>query len=299
MYEIDITVDDKGLADLMTSLEMVSQRFLPHTTGAIKRAAYMIQKVWKSVAMGAPLKTIKIKNASGTYARSIRLKMFTPYRYIIWADTNIAPHAEALEYGTPQVDLKQVIPYGDRGRVARSKGGGFHPYSIVPFRWGTPGSNNPNVLPEKLYQAMLDAVKSGEFRVSQVSKKTYKSPNFWGEEVRRRKYQWGDRVKTKWAMGDPSENPKLANLDGMVMFDQPSGTNEKRRGRTGYMTFRTVSSAPPMGDPTKSKALRGWERSWVVPARQGMHIAETIAQTSREIVRQHVKAALKKDLGVK
>lgn len=299
MFEIDITLEDKGLADLMASLEMVSQRFLPATTGAIRRGAYMIQKVWKSVAMGSPLKTIHIKNPSGTYAKSITLKMFTPYRYVIFADLNVAPHAWALEFGAPQVDLKQVIPYGEFGRVARSKGGGFHPYAIVPFRWSTPGSLGGNVLPEKLYQAMLDAVKAGEFRTSQVLKKSYKSPNFWGEAVRRRKYQWGDRVKTRWAMGDPSDNPKLANLDGLVMFDQPSGANEKRRGRTGYMTFRAVSAAPPMGDPSKSKALKGWERSWVVPARQGMHIAETIAQTSREVIRQHVKAALKKDLGIK
>ena len=296
MISIDVTITDQGYGDLISSLEMISQRHLPQTTMMLKRCAYVIAKIWKDVALGSEFKGIQLKHPTGRYAKSITVRMVTPYKWFIFSDPRIAPHAAGLEYGTEEKDLKQIVPYGDHGRVARHTGG-FHPYAIVPFRWSTPNAQRADVLPQQIYDALMNAIKNGQFRVSSVKRETYKSPNFWGDAVRRHTYNWGDRMKTNWA-ASVSDNPLLANLDGLVVFNQPSGPVESTAGRNGFMTFRTVSARPPGGDPAKSKARKGWDASWVVPARQGLHITQKVAMASRDPIRKAIGYAIKRDLGI-
>jgi hypothetical protein len=283
---VNLTFDikEKGFMSLVNSLEYIAQRELPNVYATVRRTALMIAKVWKDVALGQPLGSIRIKYPTGRYAKSITVKMVTPLKWIIFADPTIAPHASSLEYGTPEMDLKQIIPYGDKGRVT-SKG---TPYAIVPFRWNTPSANRPpgTKLPEELYAALLESIKSGGFKMSQVEKSYRVTPNFWGDSVRRRTYTWGDRLKDVGAGG---------NFDGMVAFNAASGTAERR---TQFMTFRMVSAKPPGGDPSKSKAKKGWDRSWVVPAKQGLHITDAIVKSAAPVVREALAAAIRKDMGL-
>lgn len=286
MIALDIEIHDKGFSNFVNSLELIAQKSLPNTYAAIRRSAMMIAKVWRDVALGQPLGSIRIKYPTGRYAKSIKVKMVTPLTWLIYADPVIAPHAAALEYGTPEMDFKQIVPYGDRARVS-PKG---VPFAHVPFRWNTPTSQRPpgTKLPEEIYRALLDAIKSGSFKLSQVEKTYRMSPNFWGDSIRRRQYTWGTRLPE---VGGGA----AANFEGMVAFSVPSGTMERR---TQFMTFRTVSARPPEGDPTKSKAKKGWDRSWVVPARQGLHIADTVAKSASPVVRKAMAAALRKDMGL-
>jgi hypothetical protein len=113
--------------------------------------------------------------------------------------------------------------------------------------------------------------------------------------IKRRTYDWGDRLNK----GDsPSDNPALAQLDGLVAISQASGPSETMNNRVGFYTFRVVSTKPPQGDPSKSKALKGWSNSWIVPARQGLHITQKIAESAREPFKKAIQGALRKDLGL-
>ena len=280
MVKIEMIPEDSTLVDLVNSLEFMARKELPNTFKAFKKSAALIAYTWKTYAMGAPIKgsSMRIKNATGGYARSIKTKFLSPLNFEIFSDSPIAKY---LEHGTKEFDMKETHPFGKRGRVVketvkrkgkiiREKG---DPYLIIPFRHGVPGTLSYVPMPEEIYAKILQGIQQDEIQLSQrVGGRKY-SPNYRGELVPRAKYQWGTR------MGFDS----MDRLDGLVAM------NVKQKGSTAkrseYMTFRVVS--------VNSPAMK-----WIVEARRAMNITKYVINNTRLTVERMIQSGLKKDIGM-
>jgi len=270
IVQVSIVPTDTALADLIGALSAVSTRYLPNTTRAIKLSTAILEYTWKAYAMGAPIPgtTIRLKNVRGMYAKSIK-KTSAGLQGIVYSDS---PYAIALEEGTPAKDLKTIIPFGPKSRVGKRG-----PYTIVPFRHGVPTALSAP-MPNAVYEQIRAKIQAGEIQKSQVRRETVVSPNVRGEPVVRHTYRWGSRLKI----------PQFPLLEGMVVFNVSAGAQP----RSAFVTFRVVSA----NKPVQSKALRGWENSWVVPARQGLHITKYVVANTQQIIAEAIKAGITQDL---
>lgn len=267
---------DSSFSALTKVLELAGAGEFPNTAKAFAAAARMMESTWKQFAMGAPMpgQSKKIKNPTGAYAKSIHRIQVRPFQAYIWSDS---PYAKSLEDGTPEMDLKQSHPFGPRSRMSK-KG---VPYVIIPFRHGTPKSLQ-SPMPEQIYNRVLESINAGDIKKSVVTG-SRPDVNSRGEPLMRATYAWGTRIR-----GVAKE---FSNLEGMVAFDIPSGAE---RGRSGYVTFRVISAEPPKA----SKARRGWDNSWIIPSRQGLHITESVVNTTMPIIRKMIAKAIEKDLQI-
>lgn len=271
MIQLTISPNDSGLGDLIAALEMVSTKKLPNTVRAIKVAVATMEYTWKAYAMGAPIpgSSVRVKSVRGEYAKSIHSKSQN-LSGVIFSDS---PYAASIEDDQEAKDLKKIIPFGPKSRMGRNG-----PYSIVPFRHGVPGSLGAP-MPDTVYRAILAKINSGEFQKSKVRRKTIETPNAAGVPVKRHTYKWGNRTKKT---GFP-------NLEGMVVFNVPSGGAEKR---SEYVTFRIITA----NKPKVSKSQKGWENSWVVPARRGLHLTRYVVANTKDIVAQIIKSGIEMDV---
>ncbi|RDE12121.1 MAG: hypothetical protein C4K49_10590 [Candidatus Thorarchaeota archaeon] len=269
MLQVSIVPDDQGLADLIGALEMVSTKYLPNTVRAIKVSTALLEYTWKAYAMGAaiPGTKIRLKSVRGEYAKSIH-KSFQGLHGVVYSDS---PYAASIEDGEEAKDLKKIIPFGPRARMGKNG-----PYSIVPFRHGAPGSLSAP-MPSAVYGQILAKIRAGEIKKSTVQKKV---PGFnaAGEVVLTNKYKWGSRMKL----------PQFPNLEGMVVFNVSAGN----QARGEYLTFRVVSA----NAPKQSNAQKGWANSWVVPARQGMHLTRYVVANTKEVIGEAIRAGITMDL---
>lgn len=273
MIQMTVGPSDPTLYKLIAVFKHAAKKEFPSTEKAFGMAAQLVQYTWKQFAMGAGG---HIKNPSGNYAKSIQTSQKGAFRYTVFSDSD---YAEVIEYGAPEIDLKKTLPYGPKSRMGQNG-----PYLIVPIRHGTPDSRT-NPMPSQMYQQIrsrMNTMTEGgrpAFEKSTVGKETYNSANAHGQMVQRHTYKWGNRVY----------NSPFSNMEGMVAFDVPSGGQEKR---TSYVTFRVVSANPPK----HSKAQQGWDKSWVVPAREGKHITEKVVEYSQEMVKDMIKKGIEQDL---
>jgi hypothetical protein len=270
LINVTITPTDSTLEEIVSSLELMSSKFMPKTYRAFKTAASLLSYTWKSYALGAPIpgSAHRLKRPKGTYARSIKVRFLSPFNYVIFSDN---PVAKYLEYGTREYDMKETHTKGRKSRV--SKDG--DPYLIVPFRHGVPGSLSYSVLPEVLYARLRQMIRNDELTLSQRTGGRKKSPNFKGELIPRGKYQWGSRAK----IGEAG----FERFEGLVAMNIPSG---KEKGHSAYMTFRVISAG-------KSPAMK-----WIVKARPAMNITKHVVENTKEIIQEIITAGIKQDLGV-
>ena len=270
MIEVKVTPDQATL-ELISALEMVSTKKLPNTVRAIKAVVATLEYTWKSYAMGAaiPGTSIRIKSVNPLYVKSIKSKS-SGLSGLVYSDS---PVADSIEEGTEQKDLKKIIPFGPKGRVGKNG-----PYNIIPLRHGTPTALNAP-MPEVVYKEIRRLIKQSELEKSRVLKRTVTSPNIHGQQVRRRTYKWGGAYK----------NPTFPNFQGLVVFDTSAGSS---KARSQYLTFRVVSA----NKPKVSKAKKGWEGSWVVPSREGLHLTRHVIANTKEIISDTVRAGLSQDL---
>lgn len=271
LVQVNISPTDSGLSDLISSLEMVSTKYLPNTVKAVKVACATLQYTWKAYAMGAaiPGTNMRIKSIRGEYARSIKTQS-GKLSGVIYSDS---PYAASLEDDQPSRDLKKIIPYGTKSRVGKNGA-----YSIVPFRHGVPGSLSAP-LPDIVYKALLQKIKQMEFLKSTAKRKTHETPNIYGEMIKRHTYKWGSRTK---GTGFP-------NLEGMVVFNV-SSSGKENRGE--YVTFRVITA----NKPKVSKSQKGWEESWVVPSRRGYHLTRHVVANTKDVIAQIIRGGIVADL---
>ncbi len=265
MIHVLITPQDYVLADLLSSLEAMSSKILPKTYRAVKASAAVIQYTWKAYALGAPIpgSTMRVKRPTGAYAKSIKVRMLSPFFQQVVTDY---PPAEGLETGVKAKDLKKTHPYGPRSRVSAAG----VPFNIIPFRHGTPGSLIAPPMPQKVYERIRQEIKNGTLQLSQVNKGKKTTPNYHGDLIPRARYAWGSRISSG-----------VQNLEGMVAFDvsTPGST------RTEYMTFRVISKNSP-------------SFKWIQAARPGMHMTQHVVANTKDIINEIISQGIKEDLGL-
>lgn len=267
MIEISLLPEDYELQDLVTNLELISYKALPNTYKAFKMASSLIMYTWKTYAMGAPIQgsSQRLKNPTGGYAKSIKVRTLAPLTREIYSDSPIAPY---LEYGTKEYDMKTTHPYGKRSKI--NKDG--EPYLVIGFRHGTPKSLSYSKLPEDMYNIIRQAIKNDQITFSSVKMgRRKRTPNYEGELIPRAGYKWGTRIT----------NTGVENLEGMVVMD----VGTQKSVRSEYFTFRVISVNSPA-------------HKWIQKARSAMHITRYVAENTQDIVKQIVTDGLKKDLGV-
>lgn len=277
--EIKIIVGE-SLGDIKERFDKVDTT---NTQEAFRSASQIIASVWKMYARGTPIEgtSLRIKNPTGEYARSIKIRFKGKFDFEIYSDD---PKALAIENGSPEVDLKKIIPYGRKSRVGKNG-----PYSIVPFRRFTPGRGRASTqLPENLYRKLRVAIKRGDFQRSKVLEEVRFEKNARGELVPRRTYAWGSRLSEAAA---PTEN-----LQGLVAIETIGGA-PKGTPRSAYFTFRVITARKPKN---YDESLRGkaWEDTWKVPSKEGLHLTEHVKRNTEEIIVEIIESAIQKDLGV-
>ena len=278
MIQVGLVPENDALAELVSSLEMVSMKAMPNTYRAFKMSSALMAYTWKSYAMGQPVPGgTRLKNPTGGYAKSIKEMMLSPFNRIVYSD---APIAKYLEDGTQQYDMKETHTHGPRSRVVkktRIKNGRVvaregDSYVIIPFRHGTPGSLSHSKLPQDLYKKIILAMRMGEISASSVKKgRRKKTPNASGELIPRANYRWGSRLV----------DMPVPELEGMVVMDQST----KNSSRSSYFTFRIISVNSPA-------------HKWIQRARPGHHFTTRVVANTSETVRAMIADGLKKDLGV-
>ena len=274
MIEVTLTPEDYNLADLVQSLEAVSKKFMPKTARAFKVSSNLMQFAWKRLAQSM------LTSSRGNYAKSIKVRMLSPFQYEIYTDS---PVADVVEHGTKEYDMKKTHPFGRKSRVVkedvRRKGQLIRrkgdPYLIIPFRHGVPTALRL-AMPAKIYQELRQMIASGGFALSRVKVSPKKSqkiePNYRGEMIPRAVYKWGSRL----------QDAPLDRLEGMVVMNVPSGPIETR---SQYMTFRVIS----VNSPT---------HKWIQPARPGHDFTKKVVEATAEPIQDLISRAITQDLGV-
>lgn len=239
---------------------------MPQTYKAVKMATLVMQHTWKCYANGAPIKgcAFKVKNPTGEYARSIKIRYISPLNTEIF--TEYGP-AKGIEEGTKGYDMKKTHPYGPKGRVSK-KG---VPYNIIPFRHGAPGTSSYTPMPEELYAKIQSAIRNGELALSKVVEGKRMEPNYAGELIPRANYKWGTRI-----MGSG-----INQLEGMVVMN----VSTPKSTRNEYMTFRVISANSP--------AFK-----WLQKPRQGLHLTRYVVQNTKSKVENIIIQGMREDLGL-
>jgi hypothetical protein len=270
IISLSIVPNDTALGDLIGALSAVSTKYLPNTTRAVKVSTALLEYTWKAYAMGSPVPgtSIRLKSIRGEYAKSIR-KSSQGLVGVIYSDS---PYAASIEDGVEAKDLKKIIPFGPRARMGKNG-----PYTIVPFRHGVPGSLSAP-MPSAVYAQILTKIRQGEIKRSMVKKRMLPGMNAAGEVVLSHTYKWGSRLHT----------PDFPNLEGMVVFNVSTGN----QSRGEYVTFRVISA----NAPKQSKSQKGWANSWMVPARQGMHLTRYVVANTQGIISESIRAGITMDL---
>jgi len=240
---------------------------MPNTFKAFKRATALVQYTWKSYANGNPIKgsSVRLKNPTGAYMRSIKVRYLSPINTEIYSDSPIALY---IEKGTREYDMKKKHPKGKRSRVNK-KG---VPYLIIPFRHGVPGTKSYAPMPEQMFQKVEQVLKQDEKALSQRIKGHTHSPNFKGDLVPRAKYKWGTRF----------QGTGLDQLEGLIAMNMSTGPKEKR---SEYMTFRVISANSP--------AFK-----WIMKARPAKNITKHVVINTAKPIADMISAGLRMDMGL-
>jgi hypothetical protein len=289
MVEINISVDNDVLQQFQAALARSGSGGFPSVSAALEDSAKGVRKIWQGFAGGGSLPGIEsLKRPGGGYAKSIKTRNYGPFIHEVYSDAKVA---EWIENGTEELDMKTTHPFGPRSRLAKKKIKGspkgypqyrLVPYLIVPFRWGTPGTERDprvgfrNIIPQAIY-GMIGNKEN--FLRSTTRKTTHTEENFHHKDVERDEYDWGDRVLKEDVFSLTDGNKEDYHTVGMVAMD--TGISEKQE--TNYFTFRVISADSPQG-------------SWIKPAMKPRPVTQTVANLARNGINDAVEAAIMGDL---
>ncbi len=255
MADFKISVDLSPLLDAID--HVVDGVILPRLSQAVLAVAQQASIDWKEGVARAKLWDGEKKS----YMQSITWTRTGQFSAVVSSDYR---YADDIETGRPARDLKKML---DTSMKVRTSKKGVR-YMIIPFRHGTPGSNN-NPMPKETYKEsrMLPAsrVTSMGRRISglhAVDRHTRKLLT-----VAQRNYSWGGRLQS------PSKNH-----NGMVRFDTSSGKAKSSL----YLTFRVMSEK---------------STGWIIPAQPGQHIIKAVVDRLQPLAEKAFKQAITLDLG--
>jgi hypothetical protein len=285
MVKMNIAMDNDILQQLQMALVRFGAKSMPSTAATMRIGAHDIAERWRGFASGGSLKGVKpLVRPNRSYALGVKVQRLGPFEYEIF---NESKTAQQIEEGTPELDMKTTHPYGQKSRVAQSGPNKGVPYLIVPFRWGTPGTKrNPrvgfrNVMPQVVYNIVKNKMKFRQTKTTvPADKSDFMTPNASGEMVGRAQYSdvtgkkaWGDTLSAD--MGGSVTN-NMVGMSSMV------GQNGRA---AGYLTFRVISAASPLG-------------SWIKPKVEPRHVVSALADDSRDMMNTLIEEAVREDLGL-
>jgi hypothetical protein len=286
MVRMKITLDDDVLEELVSRIAAMSNTLgaaaLSATAKAMNRAAAEVQDAWLQYAIGKktlPGGVPPMKNPSGDYARGIHIEHNGPFDKAI---VNDSKNAEILEYGAPEIDMKDYPAKSRKSRITKHGKNKGQPYLIIPFRWGTKDTVGfRNVMPVEINN-IVEKFKKMETLVD-ADNSDYKTPNAYGEMVGRAQYNKGyDRlniVQIINAEPDVSIN-QIFNMSVMVRTKDDTGIDRA----AGYLTFRVLSAKSPPG-------------SWIKPASPARHVTDGVVKETEKKVNNLIEAGVMKDVG--
>jgi hypothetical protein len=238
-----------GHLDMFTSYAAVSEQVAAHAL-----------ETYRGYLLGQPLPNgAAVQHPSGVVAKGAELaeKGFLDY-YL----ENPVPHAESLEKGVQQRDMKDCLPTAKKAR--RAKDGSL--YLIIPFRHGAPGSVGMAPMPARIH-AMAQALSRS--KVTGHRQETSGT----GFDVTRNTYKWGGKITTSQIQDAGGTFKSQNRFSGMYKFGNAR--------HTSYVTFRVMSSKSP---------------GWIIPARPGIWAARTAVQVATQDGQGLLNEALAEDL---
>jgi hypothetical protein len=249
----------------------------PNVAGAFRALAQAAHERWVEYAHGMPLPGGQVIHPrSGSYARSIAIREHGDFDKEIYSDL---PYATAIEYGSPARDLHDMLRTSRKTRVSK-KG---KRYLIVPFRWGTPGTQGfgKNTMPMEVHRGWLKGDFGGSSKIVGVGTRISGS----GHVVRQRHYAWGGRLSQgdldKLGIGTSFHGKTYRRHPMAGMVQMRRGSSQRGQKHTQYLTFRVISEGSP---------------GWIVPPIEGKYPARTTSEQIRPIAEKVLRDAAEKDV---
>lgn len=240
---------------------------LPSLSTAVRIVTEAVQQQWVAYAMGEPLPSGgTVKDRTGTYARSIKLRQTGDFSAEVYSDAEVA---HGFEDGFPARDLKTMLWTSQKTRL-NSRG---QRYLIIPFRWSGGGKGGPmaNVMP-----AAVTNWWKGQKASAVIGWTTRLSGS--GHDVPQRIYNWGDRLEKsdmkRLGVRGGEAKRRMAN---MVNFRATKAGG----GSSGGMTFRTLSQN---------------STGWVTKPKPGLHVAQQVAQQFQKVAEKEFAQAIEADI---
>lgn len=291
---IQIKVEDYVPEFVQLAKRGSNSLLLSNVYAAVDFLSQRYQEAWMQAAGGAQLAGLPfVVNGKG-YPRSIKRRQISATTWEVYSDYTTKTGlgvTDILERGHGLIDLKPGLLKGPKSRMGKNGR-----YNIVPSQHGTPGSdamrNNP--MPMSVYKSLtaetnrIDAMKkagAGDIRggTSYVSKSSA-TPG-------QRAYSWGSSVDKNSNLG---KRTKLIKKKGKRIGDYAwkSGKyagmyrlqqSTARAKRSGYMTFRIVSSR---SDPM----------SWIVPEQEPWPVRNTVINIMAPIAEAMLSEAVQRDM---
>lgn len=264
--DFEIKID---LGELLQIGPLAEAAVFRNLSAAVQRVAIAGAERWKEAVAHAPL----WEGERRAYVDSIRWEMTGTYSAVIISDYK---YVADIENARPARDLKRMLDTSMK--VRRSKKG--RRYLIIPIRHNTPGNDAlAPTMPDHVYAqarqlAPSQIVAHGRRQsgTGAYSVKT-RSPYL----VMSRGYRWGGSLPAGLA---PKLKPhhKTDIYAGMYRFDTKIPRSSGRS--SSYMTFRVMVEGAA---------------GWIVPAKPGLHLAQTVADSLRPIAEQIFQRAVQID----
>ena len=231
-------------------------------------AAEYALTLYRSYLNGSTLPNgTKIQHPTGKLADAARLD---ERAYLDFHLMNDLPYAEAVEKGTKERDMKEMLPTARKARRSKEDGS---LYLVIPFRHSVPGATATGMkpMPERVYQMAKNLDRSSiKSRFKQLAVTPEIGPK---ERVWRRRYQWGGKLNVSDLEGQGLSYQQINRFQGMYKFG--------KIGHTQYITFRVMSQ--------KSKG-------WILPARPGIFAAKAAMEESNRERGPMIDEALVEDI---
>lgn len=250
MQVVEIAQLSRSIKKLTTAFEVLGGQAFPATKVAAGKASAYIEQTWVGYASGMPIPGVSKTVNNKRYRNAITRDRLSDFNWAVFvADEEVG---DIVEEGTPQVDLKEHLPFP---KSRRAKDG--EPYSHIPFRHAQAG----------VARATPPAVRK---QILKMEKSYVIGSQTDASGIKRFTYQWAQRDKQLDAQ------LKGTRLAGVVRFETSTGKSTS----SAYMTFRTISTKSPP-DSWIIKAKEGVALSQIV-AKQTLPAVTKIIQQGVE-----------------
>ncbi|PJA24958.1 MAG: hypothetical protein COX57_05720 [Alphaproteobacteria bacterium CG_4_10_14_0_2_um_filter_63_37] len=256
----------------------ITGEMFPNLAAAVSMVCEEGQSRWMGYAGGKNLPNgMTITPRTGTYLRSIQIARHGPFHGEVFSD---APHARAIEFGSPARDLKQMLSTSHKVRLSKTG----KRYLIIPFRWGTPGSTmSGRSMPEEVHQWFAD--KNGSFVVGSGDRRSGTGA-YWVStrspvRVNAPRYSWGDRLRKQDLSAMGIHGVSARNMAGMVRMQNPAPEAKQGAKHSEYLTFRIMTED---------------SKGWLSPAQPGKFPAKQTAEELRRDAKAVVEEAVRRDV---